>query len=197
MGHAVAGSGVDAGKQFERCVTENEPFDLYGNKKVEIDKAVGEKIAHGGETAEYRTRGAERGGIDREVIFAPVLLLFDERGLVKLDKIGGHFRVEDRQVGDCRADPADHIKDEKPFRPPVIFEDGAKHPEGEHIVENVVPATVEKEIGDQLVRPEKGRTDVMQCEKVDHFMIEIRSERGLGEKYQNIDYNKILDYRRY
>jgi hypothetical protein len=70
-------------------------------------------------------------------------------------------------VRECSSDATDHIKDQEPLWPPVIFKDRTEHPQREHIKENVVPATVEEEVSNKLVRPEKGGLNVMQREQFD------------------------------
>jgi hypothetical protein len=98
---------------------------------------------------------------------------------------------------DCRAKTANGIKYQEFLGSPVILQDGTKHPEGEHIIEDMFPGTMKKEIGDQLMGPKKGRMKVMQCKQLFHSLPELYSHSGFCEIYQHVDYNQILNNRRY
>ena len=59
------------------------------------------------------------------------------------------------------------------------------------------PAAVEEQIGDQLVRAEKIRADIMSGAYVHHFLFDPRAKRLLSQKDQYIDNEQIFYNRRY
>ena len=53
------------------------------------------------------------------------------------------------------ADPCYHVKDEKAFRTPEIFQYVSEHKQGKHVEKNMKDATVHEHIRDKLIRFEQ------------------------------------------
>src|SRR6185503_1323040 len=90
--------------------------------------------------------------------------LFVNRELFELLPVGGKFMIKDDQMQQGGANPADNIKGQKSFWPPVIFQYAAKHPKDQHVPEDMRKSSVEEHICDYLVWFEKIRSYVMKRE---------------------------------
>ena len=51
----------------------------------------------------------------------------------------------------------------------------------------MTPATMEEKIGDQLMRPEQNRMNIVQAKKVNHPGFNALSQGFLGKIYQYVD----------
>ncbi len=96
-----------------------------------------------------------------------------------------------------RSDATYDIKSQKPFGTPVVFQDASEHPKDQHIPEYMPEPPVQKHVGNDLVRLEKRRTNIMKSKKVVHPSRSPGRKCELIRKTINIDNDQVLYYWRY
>ena len=107
--------------QLDGGIANHKPLGLDGHEKVEIDALVGKCHAKGKQDAIHRTR-----------------------------RTHGDAPARDEKVAQSCPYTANQIIEQKASRAPEIFQHVIKHPEGEHIEEDMFDAGMHKHVGEQL-----------------------------------------------
>src|SRR5688572_6601618 len=108
-----------------------------------------------------------------------------------------HLHVQYAEVEQRRSKAAQHVKYQESFRSPEVLQNAAKHPQREHIEQQMGETAVHEHVGDDLVGTEIHRVDIMQCEKVLDAERTYIPEYLLREEHQRINNDEVFDYRRY
>src|SRR5579872_6880517 len=124
----VADAAVDVQRAQERdCPDDHHHvFRLHGEDEKEQHDLVGIEHAEGDQQAEDRSRGADCVG-------APV----------------AHESI-DGYIAYAGSDAAEKVVLEKTPRAPVLLEGGSKHPERQHVEQDVLNAAMQEHVGRQL-----------------------------------------------
>ena len=171
MGNIAAashGPAAETGDKLNKRIAGNKIFCFDGEEEIEKDVAVGEHHAEGKQDA---VDGS--GSADRWIGIAD--------GSQKID--------------DCSADTASKIVDVEFPGAPLIFNFRSKHPEGEHIEEEMGTAAVQKHVGYRLPELEVFRADWPECAEFLNYSSEWSEE--LQKKNCNIGKNDRFDSRRH
>ena len=170
MGNVAAAAHCPAAEtrdKLNKGIAGNKVLCLYREEKVKENVAIGE---HHAESQQDPVNGA--GSAD--------------------GRIGVSYRRD--QIDHCGADTADKIIDIKLPGTPVIFNFSTKHPQGEHIEEEMGAATVQKHVSYRLPYPEITGTDRPQGAKHGNCLAKWSH---LQQKDCNIEQNNGLDRRGY
>ena len=126
MGHLPYPAPTE--EEFDDSVDNHEPFRLHRNRRNEQhDGGIGMHHTEGQQQAHHGTRCAHQ----------------EER---KLPHEPRHAILHQG-----RPDTAGEVIDQEALRPQLIFERSAKHPEGEHIEEQMLQIGVQEHIGNILI----------------------------------------------
>lgn len=150
--------------KFDCCIAHHHIFSLERNGRnqehnslVRIEHAKREKHAVASAGSADRSPRIEVGAhrYDRHArIYDCVVLESFDVILAQLPRF----------LTKAGADAADKVVDQEAFEAQRAFDHHAKHPEREHIEEQVRQAVVEKHIRDELPRPKVVRQDEMEAE---------------------------------
>ena len=99
-------------------------------------------------------------------------------------------------MGERCSQAAHHVKDEELFSSPIIFQHIAEHPQRKHVEEDVRKSSVHEHIGDELVRAEFFRAEIMQAQDIGKINIQFCFENNSGNKKNPVNDEQVLYNRR-
>ena len=86
-------------------------------------------------------------------IFCQIAVCLQRRAVQELVEQCQHrvnLKESDEVVYQCRSKPSDKIVDQKPFSAPSVFHRCAKHPQCEHVEEDVAEVGMHEHVGHEL-----------------------------------------------
>ena len=201
MGHAVA-RRRERREEFNAGVDHHKPLRLDRNRQREDEDALlGENHAESQQNGIDGTRGTHRGpGIQQAGTVVGHCRHHCPRKLRNL--LAGH-QVELPKLGQLLkktgTDTARNVIKKELFRTPYTLHHAAKHPQGKHVEEQVVPTAMHEHVGEQLVQAEVGGHEEMQSQHVVQHVAAhgVGAHQRADKKCQHIDDEQVSCNGRY
>jgi len=184
----------ETAEHLDDRIPDDEPLGLDGKQEIEIDHRVGEQHSESQQKAIDGSRRAH--GVHHIQIVAHCHDMTSAHvNTLVLRQQGRVLDVLHRFLAQARAKAANQIEHKKALGSPNVLYCVAKHPQGEHVEEQMLEVGVHEHVGEQLVEPEVAGLEEMKAK--DFRQVDVEPVQGeSGQKHQDIDNQQVLHHGR-